>query len=61
MDRRHLWKLVGRAAAVISVAVGLVYMIYFWNLDQKLMARLHGLCYRLFCRPRDFAEPEERE
>jgi len=49
MNARCVWRLMGRIAAVLSVVIGFVYVIYFWNLDQKLMARLHGLAHRLCC------------
>ena len=47
MCNKNVWKVVGRVAAVLSVVIGAVYVVYFWNLDQKLTAHIHSLAHKL--------------
>lgn len=38
---KNLFKLILKLASVLSVVIGVLFVVYFWNLDQKLL----GWCY----------------
>ena len=37
-----LCKILGKLLKVIGIVVGVLFVVYFWNLDQKLL----GWCYK---------------
>lgn len=38
---KKLFKIVLKIASVLSLVIGALFVVYFWNLDQKLL----GWCY----------------
>ena len=38
---KNLFKFILKLASVLSVVIGVLFVVYFWNLDQKLL----GWCY----------------
>ncbi len=47
---KKFWKIIGRTAAILTAVIGVLYIIYFWNLDQKLMAWAYTQVNRIFDR-----------
>lgn len=38
---KNLFKFILKLASILSVVIGVLFVVYFWNLDQKLL----GWCY----------------
>lgn len=38
---KNLFKFILKFASILSVVIGALFVVYFWNLDQKLL----GWCY----------------
>lgn len=38
---KKLWKILLTLVKILTAAVGVLFVVYFWNLDQKLL----GWCY----------------
>lgn len=36
-----MWKFIKKLVAVLVVAVAALFVVYFWNLDQKLLGWLY--------------------
>lgn len=34
---KKFWKIFGRVAGILTAVIGVLFVVYFWNLDQKLM------------------------
>ncbi|MBQ9063480.1 MAG: hypothetical protein IJ121_11770 [Eubacterium sp.] len=47
---RLLLKLCGKLTKILLMALGLLFVVYFWNLDQKLMAWAYKLVNQIFDR-----------
>ena len=45
-----LLKLCGKLVKLLLVALGILFVVYFWNLDQKLMAWAYRLVNQIFDR-----------
>ena len=43
-------KVLMKIIKVLSIVVGVLFVIYFWNLDQKLMAWLYTVVNKIFDR-----------
>ncbi len=41
-------KICGKLVKVLTIVTGVLFVIYFWNLDQKLMALLYTLVNKIF-------------
>ena len=42
------WRIVGRAAGIMSLLSGLLFVVYFWNLDRTLLNRAYKKINQLF-------------
>lgn len=38
---KKVMKIIGKLLGILSAIVGVLFVVYFWNLDQKLL----GWCY----------------
>lgn len=38
---KKLFHIILKLASILSVVIGVLFVVYFWNLDQKLL----GWCY----------------
>ena len=46
-----MWgKFMKKLFAVLGTVIGILFVIYFWNLDQKLMAWAYTLINKIFDR-----------
>ena len=43
-------KIIGKIIKVLTIVTGVLFVIYFWNLDQKLMAWLYTQVNKIFDR-----------
>ena len=43
-------KIIGTIIKVLTIITGVLFVIYFWNLDQKLMAWLYTFVNKIFDR-----------
>ena len=43
-------KVSGKIAAIFSAIIGVLFVVYFWNLDQKLMGWLYKQVNTMFDR-----------
>ena len=43
-------KILCKIAAIFTVVIGVLFVVYFWNLDQKLMAWVYKQVNRIFDR-----------
>jgi hypothetical protein len=43
-------KIIGTIIKILTIVTGVLFVIYFWNLDQKLMAFLYKQVNRIFDR-----------
>ena len=34
---KKFWKVFGKIAGILTAVIGILFVVYFWNLDQKLM------------------------
>ena len=44
-----LWKII----KILFITVGVLFVVYFWNLDQKLMAWAYKVVNRIFDRKKE--------
>lgn len=44
------WKIVGKTASVLLTVIAVLFVVYFWNLDQKLMSWAYIQVNRIFDR-----------
>ena len=35
---KKFWKVFGKIAGILTAVIGVLFVVYFWNLDQKLMS-----------------------
>ncbi len=42
--------IIGKIIKVLTIVTGVLFVIYFWNLDQKLMAWLYTIVNKIFDR-----------
>ena len=47
---KKFWKIFGKIAAILTAVIGLLFIIYFWNLDQKLLSWAYTQVNRIFDR-----------
>lgn len=45
-----MFKFLKKFVSVLLVVVGVLFVVYFWNLDQKLMAWAYTMVNRIFDR-----------
>ena len=45
-------RIIGKIIKVLTIITGVLFVIYFWNLDQKLMAWLYTIVNKIFDRKR---------
>ena len=52
MDKllKVLFSILIKAVMVLVIAVGILFVIYFWNLDQKLLGWAYTMVNRIFDR-----------
>ena len=43
-------KVLGKIAAIFSAIIGVLFVVYFWNLDQKLMGWVYKQGITMFDR-----------
>jgi hypothetical protein len=43
-------KIIFKIIKILTVITGVLFVIYFWNLDQKLMAWLYTIVNKIFDR-----------
>ena len=48
-----LFHIILKIAVILSVALGALFVVYFWNLDQKLMAVAYTQVNRIFDRKKE--------
>ncbi len=41
-------KICGKIMKVLTIVLGVLFVIYFWNLDQKLMAWAYTMVNKIF-------------
>ena len=34
---KKFWKAFGKIAGILTAVIGVLFVVYFWNLDQKLL------------------------
>jgi len=44
------WKVMKKLLAILSVVTGILFVVYFWNLDQKLMGWAYVQINKIFDR-----------
>ncbi|MDO5445564.1 MAG: hypothetical protein Q4F31_08090 [Eubacteriales bacterium] len=47
---RKLFKILFKILAILSSIIGVLFIIYFWNLDQKLLGWAYTQVNRIFDR-----------
>ena len=47
-----MWKLIKKLIKILVIAVAALFVVYFWNLDQKLMSWLYMRVNEIFDRKR---------
>lgn len=45
-----LFHIILKIAVILSVALGALFVVYFWNLDQKLLGWVYTMVNRIFDR-----------
>ena len=43
-------KMIAKILSILSAAIGVLFVVYFWNLDQKLMSWLYMRVNEIFDR-----------
>ena len=43
-------RIIGKIIKVLTIITSVLFVIYFWNLDQKLMAWLYTIVNKIFDR-----------
>ena len=43
-------KIIGKIIKILTIVTSVLFVIYFWNLDQKLMAWLYTFVNKVFDR-----------
>ena len=47
---KKFWKVFGKIAGILTAVIGILFVVYFWNLDQKLMAWAYTVVNKIFDR-----------
>ena len=47
---KKFWKVFGKIAGILTAVIGILFVVYFWNLDQKLMSWLYMRVNEIFDR-----------
>lgn len=47
---KKLCKILGLIAKITGISLGVLFVVYFWNLDQKVMAILYKIMNAVFDR-----------
>ena len=47
---KMLFHIILKIAVILSVALGALFVVYFWNLDQKLLGWAYTMVNRIFDR-----------
>ena len=47
---KKVWKVIAKIAAILAAVIGVLFVIYFWNLDQKLMGWAYKQVHKIFDR-----------
>ena len=34
---KKFWKVFGKIAGILTAVIGVLFVVYFWNLDQKVL------------------------
>ena len=45
-----LFHIILKICVILSIAVGVLFVVYFWNLDQKLLGWAYTMVNRIFDR-----------
>ena len=43
-----LFSILIKAVMILAIAVGILFVIYFWNLDQKFLGWVYSMVNRIF-------------
>ncbi len=43
----QVWKILWKILKILFVVVGVLFVVYFWNLDQKLMGWVYTQVHRI--------------
>ena len=47
---KKFWQVFGKIAGILTAVIGILFIVYFWNLDQKLMAWAYTAVNKIFDR-----------
>ncbi len=47
---KKFWKVFGKIAGILMAVIGVLFVVYFWNLDQKLLSWAYVQVNRIFDR-----------
>ena len=47
---KKFWKVFGKIAGILTAVIGVLFVVYFWNLDQKLLSWAYTQVNRIFDR-----------
>jgi len=47
---KTFWKIIGKICSVLLVTIGVLFVVYFWNLDQKLLSWVYIQVNKIFDR-----------
>ena len=47
---KKFWKVFGKIAGILTAVIGVLFVVYFWNLDQKLLSWAYVQVNRIFDR-----------
>lgn len=47
---KKFWKVFGKIVGILTAVIGVLFVVYFWNLDQKLLSWAYVQVNRIFDR-----------
>lgn len=47
---KKFWEVFGKIAGILTAVIGVLFVVYFWNLDQKLLSWAYVQVNRIFDR-----------
>ena len=47
---KKFWKIIGKLCSILIAVVGVLFVVYFWNLDQKFLGWAYNQVNRMFDR-----------
>ncbi len=47
---KKFWKVFGKIVGILTAIIGVLFVVYFWNLDQKLLAWAYTQVNKIFDR-----------